>query len=105
MNLCLEAHAAGKLKKVEKTDKVSDKDQKFTGNENPNNARVILLNQAGEIILVMSSSILLSKVCRLSNRDFFAGRTSGWEMCFLISTIFCLFLQGSFFDRFHPEKF
>lgn len=49
--------------------------------------------QAGEVILVMSSSIILSRICRLSYRDLFAGRSSIWEMVFLITTGVCLFCE------------
>ena len=52
--------------------------------------------QSGEIIIIMSSSIVLSRICRLSYRDFFAGRTSGWEMCFLTTTVLCVFIEHVF---------
>ena len=49
--------------------------------------------QALEIILVMCTSIIMSRICRLSYRDFFAGRTTPVEMTFLISTVGCLYWE------------
>ena len=49
--------------------------------------------QSGEVILITASSIILSWICRLSYRDFFAGRTSLSEMTFLTTTAMSIFME------------